>query len=435
MQNEFEKQVSRKMEELDLHPSEPVWDRIESQIRFKKERRRLVIWIPLLLFLLIGSGIWFYFFKKDETVAGRVEQSPAGTANTKTPKKSSNPISQENVAVIIHTENKQPIKSSATLSSENSLTQLSRPQKINNTSINRFDLTGTKNTGVVKTENPSSTQDQGSSEPVISNPVTEPSIVEPTKDRIDSIAETTIPSDTSELNTSPALAKTIKKENKKWQPGFSVGAGISGEGDRSAGSSRNEMLQSNQPTSGISPIASPAEEGLFISAGIELRKPVSARASLLTGLRYQYYTSKRATGMPIASTSFADRQVSYANSTSQGVYYPNSHYHYLSIPVYLQYQVIKNIPLHLDAGISVQKLLSSNSVIYDRSTNTYSPGKEGIAKTQLMTGLGLGYSFNLKNKNSLLLGPSFQYGLNAVNKKENRSLYSFGLNAQYYFKK
>jgi hypothetical protein len=152
-------------------------------------------------------------------------------------------------------------------------------------------------------------------------------------------------------------------------------------------------------------------------------------------LRYQYYSSKRATGMPIASTSFADRQVSYANSTSQGVYYPNSYYHYLSIPVYLQYQVIKNIPLHLDAGISVQKLLSSHSIIYDRSTNTYYPGKEGIAKTQLVTGLGLGYSFNLKNKNSLLLGPSFQYGLNAVNKKENRNLYSFGLNAQYYFKK
>jgi hypothetical protein len=435
MQNDFEKQVSRKMDELDLVPSDPVWNRIENQIRFKKERRRLVIWIPLFLFLLIGSGTWFYFSRNNDSVAGSAEQNTAGPTQTNTTQNSSDPITQGKDAVKIQQEKKVSIISSTASSPATSSNIISRPQKISSTKGNRSALSSTKNAGIVKNAINTSTEDQVSSEQVISNPVTDPSmVVEFPEDKIDSIAESNITSDTTEENALPSLDKTKNNKNKKWQFGFSIGAGISGEGDRSTGSSRNEMLQSNQPTSGISPIASPAEEGLFISAGIELRKPVSARASILTGLRYQYYSSKRATGMPIASTFFADRQVSYANSTSQGVYYPNSRYHYLSIPVYLQYQFIKNLPLHIEAGISVQKLISSSSIIYDRSTNTYYSGKEGIARTQLMTGLGLAYSFQLKNSNSLLLGPSLQYGLKAVNKKENRNMYSVGLNAQFFFK-
>ena len=58
MQNEFEKQVQQKMEELDLVPSAPVWQKIEAQIRQKKDRRRLILWIPMLLILLLGGTWW-----------------------------------------------------------------------------------------------------------------------------------------------------------------------------------------------------------------------------------------------------------------------------------------------------------------------------------------------------------------------------------------
>lgn len=57
MQNEFEKQVQQKMEELKLVPSEPVWQKVEMQIRRKKDRRRLIFWIPLLV-VLLGGGLW-----------------------------------------------------------------------------------------------------------------------------------------------------------------------------------------------------------------------------------------------------------------------------------------------------------------------------------------------------------------------------------------
>ena len=51
MPNEFEKVVREKMDELKLVPSEPVWQKVEMQIRNKKDRRRLIFWIPFLALL------------------------------------------------------------------------------------------------------------------------------------------------------------------------------------------------------------------------------------------------------------------------------------------------------------------------------------------------------------------------------------------------
>src|SRR5829696_8237083 len=56
MQNSFEKQVQEKMDELQFVPTEPVWQNIEKQIRTKKDRRRLLLWLPF-LFLFLGGGI------------------------------------------------------------------------------------------------------------------------------------------------------------------------------------------------------------------------------------------------------------------------------------------------------------------------------------------------------------------------------------------
>jgi len=58
MQNEFEKQVQQKMEELNFVPSEPVWEKIEEQIRKKKDRRKAFLWLPFLLLLLAGGSWW-----------------------------------------------------------------------------------------------------------------------------------------------------------------------------------------------------------------------------------------------------------------------------------------------------------------------------------------------------------------------------------------
>src|SRR4051812_29977865 len=76
MQNEFEKQVREKMKELNLVPSAPVWDRVEEQIRQKKDRRRAIIWLPLLGLLLAG-GIWWLNDAGNQPTFSGAETAPA----------------------------------------------------------------------------------------------------------------------------------------------------------------------------------------------------------------------------------------------------------------------------------------------------------------------------------------------------------------------
>jgi hypothetical protein len=40
----------------------------------------------------------------------------------------------------------------------------------------------------------------------------------------------------------------------------------------------------------------------------------------------------------------------------------------------------------------------------------------------------------LRDKSSLMLGPSIQYGLNTLSEKENKHLFFVGIQAQYFFK-
>ena len=76
--NNFEKQVRKKMDELDFMPSGAVWEEVEKKIRKRKERRRLLLWLPL-FGLLLGSAFWIY---KGQPVA----KQPANNSITATEK-------------------------------------------------------------------------------------------------------------------------------------------------------------------------------------------------------------------------------------------------------------------------------------------------------------------------------------------------------------
>src|SRR4029078_11974640 len=74
MQNEFEKQVQQKMGELDLVPSAPVWEKIEEQIRVKKDRRKAFIWFSLLALLLTGGVYWMLQADGGHSIASKVSR-------------------------------------------------------------------------------------------------------------------------------------------------------------------------------------------------------------------------------------------------------------------------------------------------------------------------------------------------------------------------
>lgn len=57
--NEFEKKVELRMEELSFSPSDSVWQNVELQIRQRKRRRRILFWWLPLGLLCIGTAGWF----------------------------------------------------------------------------------------------------------------------------------------------------------------------------------------------------------------------------------------------------------------------------------------------------------------------------------------------------------------------------------------
>ncbi len=66
--NDFEKQVQQKMDELQFAPSDAVWHEVEKQITPRK-RRRLFIWLPLLVLLLGGAALLYNTGKKDTAIS------------------------------------------------------------------------------------------------------------------------------------------------------------------------------------------------------------------------------------------------------------------------------------------------------------------------------------------------------------------------------
>ena len=95
MQNEFEKQVKQKMEELDFVPSTPVWNKIEEQIRHKNDRRRLFLLLPLFVLLLAGGIIWMVYKNDQPKQSISINNDVALDQHQNIPPKSNNTIKEQ----------------------------------------------------------------------------------------------------------------------------------------------------------------------------------------------------------------------------------------------------------------------------------------------------------------------------------------------------
>ena len=55
-ENKFEKQVQQKMDELKIHPSDSVWEKIEVRIEKRKRSNRGLFLFLLLFFVFLTGG-------------------------------------------------------------------------------------------------------------------------------------------------------------------------------------------------------------------------------------------------------------------------------------------------------------------------------------------------------------------------------------------
>lgn len=481
MQNSFEKQVQDKMDELQFVPTEPVWQNIEKQIRNKKDRRRYILWLPL-LFLILGGGVW-WLATQDHTKNSVVAATSGKTKITTTGKIKTTQEKQVDL-----TDSKDQIHASGQDKEAGVKGPLEKqkntvvPQNIQKKGLPEkdpvsFSAVAAKKTKkqkapghfavepFVSSEKPAGNAEEKTAlgnEVMQDNASANKSFATPSPtNKIDSSLKKSSAAKDSAVNykvagtgadtAHAAIAEASKKQTskgQKWQWGVIANAGISGQAKNLGSFGEDKAMQdvyaapsSGQINNGIppsSPAPSPVTNNWAFSVGVRAKKEVTKRLAFSTGLQYQYYSSNIVVGPKVNSAgSFSRAAVDQFYLTS-GTNIQNYHnqYHFIGLPVAIDWQMLRNSPLHLHAGLSLQQLLNTNALVFDKTNRIYYPDENAFKKTQVFSDLGISYAVSNKGKTSLLLGPQLQYGITNLEKNTSgKHLFSLGLTARLFFNK
>jgi hypothetical protein len=472
MPNEFEKQVRQMMDELKLVPSEPVWQKVELQIREKKDRRRVIFWISFMV-LLLGGGLWLgvreysnkISYKKDSETERKVKKAVDDNLPVITTVKPTDQETPRHTTVIISGNKTQNEKQGGEPGTKNNYVGNIEPgvQKSfsENTNIST-QITARKNPNLVK-----------HSEVIVSQPSIEkvlkeaaPNLaiqistdttninflkkkIETNSSIIDSVQQDSA-SSKNEVQKQDTAA--IKKANQKkyaaskWKLNFIVAAGTSTISDVNLfeglfGSSDKAYAAPNYSggsQSGGLPLyygPSDIKKGFSFAAGAAARKQLAKRAFFSAGLRYNYYSNTIQVGNKInQSRVLMDFSVSqYYSNTGTSLRPYHNRYHFVSVPLAMDWQLLKKIPLNFYTGLSMQYLVKTNGLVFDHTTQSYFNSKDAFNRVQIFFEPALTYAVSFKQK-TLTFGPQLQYGLTRLEK--NNSTYhltSYGLKAQLQF--
>lgn len=434
-ENEFEKQVRKKMDELGFDPSEAVWAGVNKEINQEKKHRRSFFWLFFFSGLLLaGSG--YYFFTTKSNPAPLVKKELQNDINN--PK-------EEKLSLNQITVNGPGTKGS----------EMKPKNKKDSDRIMKTDEDGKKKSLIIKTgqaklqinrppnvgkrvsENQySNNLDEKSDDISINNYNRSPGMIasvtelKQVADSNKSLTKTPLMENKKTQPDSPANNKTEtvagEKKHKdpvsKWNIGYTAGAGISNINQSlftpiyvSATNLATTAGAASGSTGGnSSPRANP---GFSFMAGAFVTRSLSERLALTAGLNYHYYSIRIKTGSKINGNlpvGFSPNQLLNASN-----YYQNGNdhsytnqYHFLEIPVTASFLLNKGkkMPVAWELGFSLGYLLSSDALYYDPFAGVYFESSQEANKMQLNAVTAILFGFQL-GKNALQAGPEFQYGL------------------------
>lgn len=161
-----------------------------------------------------------------------------------------------------------------------------------------------------------------------------------------------------------------------------------------------------------------------------MEKALSDRLTITAGIQYAYYSTRQKVGnykTQDTTLRFQDKDFSVSGyfSNTAGSYASQTtyinHFHVAELPVSLQYQLVKHLPLFLTAGASYGRLLSSNALTYDQASGLLYRNKENNRKHSV--NLFAATQFAVVNKKSwkLTAGPMIQYNAVPLQKTGGRS--------------
>ncbi len=478
-ENEFEKQVSRLMEEFNLTPSDSVWKKVEQQINKDKRRNRWLI-IPLLLSGLTLAGYFTYQalhqsgnnINKNVT-AHESQKDAAGKKNN--PQKNNDPIGKADIltttpkeenSFTLKQQTQKPLskllRNKKTITNRNLFADTKKylpspvlinksNTKIDNKEIAKFsaDAEIKKNRQLIAAEN----KQEESKIKLLDDENKTPNNSASQKQF--SSTEVKDSADSASIATSEyKKLKTFNKNSRKWQWGITSFYGRSDAvetllgihffQDYSAADYLNNSGQ--QPDSGAIRTSRIIKPSSAFKLGVSVQKQISKRSSISFGVNYVQLRMKTETGIMVDSAINVNVP-GLSNRLSVGTFYkPGSGnfntdtYRFIEIPVIFQHRFNNSskFPLYYNAGISFTQLIDADALFYDRYNNIFYAENNLLRKTQLQFQLGLNTSLNLKSNTSIFLGPQLQYSLSNLLKNKNfgsQHLFNWGLQANILFHK
>ncbi len=481
-ENEFEKQMQEKMKELQFSPSDAVWENVDQEINKKEKRRRPLFWLFLFFGLMVlGGGYYFITNNKSNTIISDNrsskpidEKRESSEKNKNTPgtegdngteniadNKHSNELAADKQKSEANKNHKAEIdklpefkaedaandnnKISSTSKAgkeklasgkqmnvtrrEKELTDHKIPEKNRNEIISDNHKIGND---VLQKDERTDTSDADSVKPATAINVEKKKDVVAIKPvKTDSLADKKI-----------AKADAKQKKSSSWKTGFVLAPGISNVHQglfKSTSVYNASSFTANSPTNnagGYYYQSSDIKSNFSFAAGLTLNKMLSKLVMFSAGINYHYYSTKIFIG------DIVDSSINILSPNSgalvPGGYYRNgnsnsyiNHYHFIEIPVALDFQLNKSnrFPLIWEAGLSALYLVNTNALHFDPYNGVYYKDNGEFNKMQISAASAFSIGFPV-GKNQLQVGPQLQYGLSGLLKKStgnSEHLFSAGL--------
>ena len=444
--HDFEKQVKEKMEELSLVPAAPVWQKIEAQIKRKREKRRIVFWLLPLLLMAVGAGSYLFYHPasttgdKADVAHSSSIQPPADIAS-----KESSPVDQPGQAYKQDKTIGANKTTATTAFQKNNLTK-NKPVPFSHMGAVASLSTDRKPVQLTVRHTTDAAEQEQSASADNSMAFTAAQI----KETVATIPYSFTTDSLLQLRNAALLPARFdssayhfaQTDDRRWQWSIDASAGTSllaknvlGAFDfnKSADLYANPNLYGNgSQLNNYAAPPSPVTEGVSFAVGVGLKKKISSRIRISTGIQYAYYSMNSHTGQKVQNLLGVSRLDASSNAyfNSNRFYQYNNQYHFIEWPVGIGYQLLKRKSLYISTGVSFTRLLASNALYYDPHTNFYYRDERYLSKTGINYMAGLTYQFSIFKHVALSAGPQLQYGLRSLQKSNASSqqhLFAAGL--------
>jgi hypothetical protein len=194
---------------------------------------------------------------------------------------------------------------------------------------------------------------------------------------------------------------------------ISVQSGVyySSVGQKVTGISSFSGFQNYYDAKGTSEFSIQTSSGIIVATNNDIFLSDNIAARVLTKYTIDFFDPTKA-------------DLTYLNN------YITQNFNYLEIPVLLKYKAIdRKIDINFIGGISYNMLVGNSAFAYVSGVKRSIGKTEGLSPVNFSSSVGLGFEYNLSEKTSLSLEPTFRYYLTPLGGLVGSSIhpYSFGI--------